>query len=92
MRDEAPDQLLAAAVIDRGIDEVDASVEHGVEDSFSVFVRNLRTARLPSQLHGAEAESRHIEAGAAEPPPRQIPMQIPSSIAAAQVRLTRRCG
>ena len=29
--DEPADQLLAAAVVDRGVDEVDAGVEHGVE-------------------------------------------------------------
>ena len=42
----AADQLLAAAVVDRGVDQVDAAVEHRVEQPARVVVVDRRAARL----------------------------------------------
>ena len=56
VRDAAPDQLLAAPVVDRRVDEVDARVEHGVEDRSRVGL-----VQRP-QLHGAVAERGDFEA------------------------------
>ena len=43
----AADQFLAAAVIGRGVDQVNAAVEDRVQQAARVFVRNLGTALMP---------------------------------------------
>src|SRR6266567_7629722 len=62
VRDKASDPLLAQAVVDGGVDEVDAGVQDGVEEILGVLVRNAAGA----DLHCAEAERRNLEAGSAE--------------------------
>ena len=64
--DELADQLLAAPVVDRGVDEVDALVEHRVQQPAGVFVADLRPVRRAAQLHRPEAERRDLQAGRAE--------------------------
>ena len=66
MADVAADQLLAAAVVGRGVDQVDAAVEDRVQQAARVLVRDLRTARSAPQLHGAIAKSGHVRAGTPE--------------------------
>ena len=66
VRDELADELLAAPVVDRRVDEVDAGVEHGVEQHAGVVVADRRPVGRAPQLHGAEAESGDLEAGAAQ--------------------------
>src|SRR5271169_6536448 len=65
---EGADQLLAAAVVGRGVDQVDAAVEDRVQQAARILIRNLGTARPASQLHGAVAENGHIRASAPEGP------------------------
>ena len=48
MCDMAADQLLATAIIDRCVYEVDARVEDGVENLSRIVVRNLGTSRGPT--------------------------------------------
>ena len=47
MGDELADQLLAAPVVDRRVDEVDPLVEHRVEQRAGVLVADLRARRPP---------------------------------------------
>src|ERR1039457_1139208 len=62
-----PDELLAPAVVDRGVDQADSPVEYGVEDPARVLVVNCRSPRPASQFHGAVAEDGHVCSG---PPQR----------------------
>jgi hypothetical protein len=62
--DVRADELLAAAVVGRGVDQVDAAVEDRVEQAPGVLVGDLGTARLASELHRPVAEDRHVSAGA----------------------------
>jgi hypothetical protein len=66
MTDVAADQLLAAAIVGRGVDQVDAAVEGRVQEAARVLVRDLRTARPTSQFHRAIAENGHVRAGTPE--------------------------
>ena len=66
VRDVLADALLGDAVVDRRVDEVDAGVEHGVEDALGLLVGDVAAARRAAQLHRAVAEGGDIEAGAAE--------------------------
>ena len=63
MRDESADELFAAAVVNRGIDQVDSPVEYRVEQLARVLVVNGRPARLASQFHGPIAEDGHVGPG-----------------------------
>ena len=60
------DELFAAAVIDRRVDEVDAFVEHGVEQPASIVITDRGSVRRASQFHRAEPEGSDLEAGAAQ--------------------------
>ena len=70
--DEPADQLLAATVVDRGVDEVDALVEERVEQSPRVLIVDPRPAWRSPQLHRTEAERRNLEAGTAERASRNV--------------------
>ena len=45
--DAGADQLLAAAVVGRGIDQVDAAVQNRVQQPARVLIRDLRTRGRP---------------------------------------------
>ena len=67
----AADQLLAAPVVNRGVDQVDPRVEQLVEQPSGVLVGDRRTAQLArrtaelaAQLHRAVTQDRHLDAGA----------------------------
>ena len=64
--DEAADQLLAAPVVDRRVDQIDARVEQLVEEPAGVSVIDRRPAWLAPQLHGAVAEDGHLCPGPPE--------------------------
>jgi len=61
MRYETSDQFLAASVVDRGVDEVDACVQHRVEHLLRVMVGHLRPRRRAAQLHRTVAEGCDLE-------------------------------
>jgi hypothetical protein len=63
VRDEAADSLFAQTVVDRGVDEVDAGVEHTMEELLGLAVREGGAARVTAQLHRAEAEDCGFESG-----------------------------
>ena len=44
--EESTDQLLAVAIVDRGVDEIDSVVEHSVEDAGGLLVGGTGPARL----------------------------------------------
>jgi hypothetical protein len=58
------DQLLGGPVVGCGVDQIDAGIEHLVEQALGQVRRD--GAVEAGQLHGSEAESRGLEAGAAE--------------------------
>ena len=60
------DQLLATPVVDRGVDQVDALVEHCIEELACVLVGDRRSPRLAPQLHGAVPEDGHGCSGTPE--------------------------
>ena len=64
----APDELLAAAVVGRGVDQVDAAVQDRVEQAPGVLIRYLGPPRQASQLHGAISEDGHVCLRPAERP------------------------
>src|SRR6266851_3615924 len=61
MRYKTPDQFLAASVVDRGVDEVDARVQHRVEHLLRVMVGNLRPRRRAAQFHRTVAKGCDLE-------------------------------
>ena len=79
MADVAADALLAQSIVDRGVDVVDAGVEHCVEDGFRLALADVAAAGCAAQLHRPIAEHRHVESGAAQLPPRQIGHRKPPS-------------
>jgi hypothetical protein len=66
MPDIAADALLAETVVDRGVDVVDAGIEHGVEDRFRLALGDIAGARGAAQLHRAVAEHRDLKSGASQ--------------------------
>ena len=65
-RDVASDELLAGAVVDRGVDEVDAEVEDGVEHLSGVLLGYLAASWSAAQLHGSVTEDRYVHSRAAQ--------------------------
>jgi hypothetical protein len=61
MRDVTADPLLAQPVIDRGVDVVDAGVEHLVEDGFGLGLGDVAGTRGPTQLHRSIAQGRDLQ-------------------------------
>ena len=57
------DELLAAAVVDRGVDQVDTPIEHRVEQPARVLILDRRAARLAPQLHRPVPEDGHLRPG-----------------------------
>ena len=66
--DVATDPLLADPVVGRGVDEVDAGIEHGIEESLGRFVADHADAPSPraAQSHAAVAELGDLQTGAAQ--------------------------
>ncbi len=65
VRDVLADQLLRHAVVGRRVDEVDAGVEHRVEDLAGGAALDVAPGALATpQLHGAVPELGDFEAGA----------------------------
>src|SRR5215471_11877329 len=62
--DESADELLAPAVVGRGVDQVDPAVEDRVQQPARVLVCYLRPSGQAPQLHGPVAEDGHVRAGA----------------------------
>src|SRR5215472_1297963 len=60
MRDIPANPLLAQSIIDRGVDVVDAAVEHLVEDGFRLLFRDIAAARGSSYLHRPIAQGRDL--------------------------------
>src|SRR5437773_3642454 len=71
-RDVPADPLFAEAIVDRGIDVVDAGVEHGVENRLRLLLADVARARRSAQLHRAVPQHRDLKPGAPEFPFRQI--------------------
>ncbi len=65
MPEISADKLLATAVVDRGVDQIDATVKNGVEQTTSILVLNRWSARLSSQLHCPVAEDGYVGPGLA---------------------------
>src|SRR5215472_18325132 len=63
MAEVPPDELLAAPVVDRCVDQVDPPVEHLVEQPARVLVLHRRAVWLTTQLHGPVAEDGHVRSG-----------------------------
>ena len=61
VRDVASDPLLAEPVVDRGVDIVDAGVEHLVEDGFCLGLGDVAGTRGPSQFHRSVAQGRDLQ-------------------------------
>jgi hypothetical protein len=55
VRNVAADPLLAQPVIDRGVDVIDAGVEHLIEDSFGLGLGDVAGARGPTEFHRSVA-------------------------------------
>ena len=66
-----PDQFLAAAVVDGRVDQVDAAVQHLVEQPSRGVVHDRRAVRLAAQFHGPVAEDGHVRSG----PPQAAGLQ-----------------
>jgi hypothetical protein len=61
--DVPADEFLAAAVVDRGVDQVDPAIEHRAQEPAGLVVADRRASRLAAQFHGAVAEDGHVGAG-----------------------------
>src|SRR5215472_18251407 len=48
MRNIPANPLLAQSIVDRGVDVVDAAVEHLVENGFGLLFRDIAAARCPA--------------------------------------------
>jgi hypothetical protein len=68
MGDVTADEFLAAAVVDGGVDQVDASVKHGIEEFRRLCILNRRARGLSPQLHGSVSEDCHVGTGTPERP------------------------
>ena len=90
MRDVASDALLAHAVVDRGIDVVDAGIEHGVEDGFGLLFGRRARPRGTAQFHRAVAKHGDMQSRAPEFPLRQIGHDFPPRALPGFWRLRRR--
>ena len=66
VRDVAADALFAEAVVNGGINVIDAGVEHGVEDRFRLGLGDVTAARRPTQFHGAIAQHSDLKPGPSE--------------------------
>src|SRR5207249_2024400 len=64
--DIAPDALLAESVVDRGVDVVDAGVEHGMENCLGLRLGDVTAARRSPQLHRAVSEHGDLKPGPPE--------------------------
>src|SRR5262249_56382148 len=62
--DGCADELLAPAVVGRGVDQVDPAVEDRVQQPARVLVCYRRPSRQAPQLHGSISEDGHVRAGA----------------------------
>src|SRR5256885_16590139 len=71
MGDGRTDPFLTAAVVRRGVDEVDAGVQGGIQHTLGLLVRDLRAGGGAAQLHRPVAEAGHFEAPPAKRAARQ---------------------
>src|SRR5207247_2117357 len=71
MGDGRTDPFLTPAVVRRGVDEVDAGVQGGIQHTLGLIVRNLRAGGSAAQLHRPVAEDGYLEACPAQRAPRQ---------------------
>ncbi len=61
VRDVAADPLLAQPVIDRGVDVIDAGVEHLVENGFCLGLGDIAGTRGSTQSHRSIAQGRDLQ-------------------------------
>ena len=61
VRDIAADPLLAQPVIDRGVDIIDAGVEHLVENGFRLGLSHVAGTRSPTQFHRSVSQGRDLQ-------------------------------
>src|SRR5215813_8253381 len=64
--DVTADALLAHAVVDRGVDVVDAAVQDGVEDRLGLLVADVAAPRGAAELHRSVAEHGDLKPGPSE--------------------------
>src|SRR5882672_4127177 len=64
--DVPSDPLLANAIINRCIDEVDTGIEHSIEDGFSLVFAGVPGAGGAAQFHRTVTEHRHRQASPSE--------------------------
>src|ERR1035441_4758673 len=67
MAEILPDELLAAAVVDRGVDQVDSPVEHRVQQPACLLVVNRGPPGPAPQLHGPVPEDGHLLSAPPQP-------------------------
>src|SRR5207302_1166539 len=60
------DPLLAQPVIDRGVDIVDAHVEHLVENGLCLSLGDIAGARGPTEFHRSVSQGRDLQSGPPE--------------------------
>src|SRR5206468_6581029 len=61
VRDVAADPLLAQPVIDRGVDVIDAGLEHLVENGFGLSLGGVAGTRGATQFHRSVAQGRNLQ-------------------------------
>src|ERR1017187_783484 len=66
MAEILPDEFLAPAVVDRGVDQADAPVEDRAEKPARLLVLNPRSPGLAAQLHGPVPQDGHVRSVAKE--------------------------
>src|SRR5438445_156514 len=66
VRDVAADPRLAQPVIDRGVDVIDAGLEHLVEDGFWLGLGDVAGTRGATGFHRSVAQARALQSGAPE--------------------------
>src|SRR6202011_3345018 len=66
VRDVAADPLLAQPVIDRGVDVIDAGLEHLVENGFGLGLGDVAGTRGPTEFHRSIAQGRDLQSRAPE--------------------------
>jgi hypothetical protein len=72
MRNVFADQFLAAAVVDRRIDEVDALIQNRTQQHARGLIIERWPGRTAAKLHGTEAQWCDVQTSATQPPLGQL--------------------